>query len=119
MSCRFMRPVLTLTLLLLGGGAFAANEPTSGAAPPAAGSAKISKVNSPAKKPKLVDINSASAAQLQTVPGIGAADADRIIKERPYPTKAHLVTKNILTYEAYVAMKDKIVAIPKAQPKRL
>ncbi len=68
------------------------------------------------RKAKPVDINRASAAQLKTVPGIGDAEAERIIKGRPYPTKAHLVTEKILTYEAYVAMKDRLVAIPIGRP---
>lgn len=79
--------------------------------------ASQSKANPHSKKPKLVDINRASAAQLKTVPGIGDAEAEMIIKGRPYPTKAHLVTENVLTFEAYVALKDRIVAIPVNRPK--
>lgn len=69
------------------------------------------------KKPKPVDINRASAAQLKTVPGIGDAEAERIIKGRPYPTKAHLVTNKILAYETYLALKDRLVAMPIGRPK--
>lgn len=117
MSRRIMRTILTVTLLLLSGFAVAATEASASAASPVAGSTRTSKANPPAKKPKPVDINSAGAAQLKTIPGIGADEADRIIKGRPYPTRSHLVTKNILTYEAYLAIKDKIVAIPKPMPK--
>jgi len=69
------------------------------------------------KKPKLVEINSATAAQLKTVPGIGDAEAERIIKNRPYMTRSHLVTKNVLSYEAYLALKDRITVIPPELPK--
>jgi len=71
----------------------------------------------PAKKPKPVEINSATAAQLKTIPGIGDAEAQRIIINRPYMTRSHLVTKNVLSYEAYLAVKDRIIAIPPEPPK--
>lgn len=75
------------------------------------------KAAAPTKKPKLVEINSATAAQLKTVPGIGDAEAERIIKNRPYMTRSHLVTKNVLSYEAYLALKDRITVIPPELPK--
>jgi hypothetical protein len=72
----------------------------------------------PAAKPKKrVDINSATAEQLKSVPGIGDAEAEKIIKGRPYPTRSHLVVREVLTYDQYMALKDAIVAVPPADPK--
>lgn len=65
---------------------------------------------------KPVDINSASRAQLMTLPGIGGAEADRIIAARPYPSKAKLVADKVLTQDIYAGLKGRIVAVQKAQP---
>jgi hypothetical protein len=66
---------------------------------------------------KLVDINSASRAELMTLPGISAADADRIIASRPYLSKAELVTKNVLGEGPYVSVRRHVVAVQKNPPK--
>ncbi len=56
----------------------------------------------------LLDVNSATKAQLDALPMIGSARADAIIKGRPYRTKTEL--SKILPSNAYDAIKDKIVA---------
>ncbi|MBX3724154.1 MAG: helix-hairpin-helix domain-containing protein [Turneriella sp.] len=58
----------------------------------------------------LVDINSASAADLQKLKGVGPAISAKIIAGRPYKGKDDLVKKKILSKPAYNAIKDKIVA---------
>jgi hypothetical protein len=63
-----------------------------------------------------VDINSASKAQLMTLPGIGEAEAKKIIAGRPFRSKARLVADNILPQAAYDALKGRIVAVQKTQP---
>ena len=65
---------------------------------------------------KPLDINSASRAQLMMLPGIGGAEADRIIAARPYPSKAKLLADKVLSDETYRALKGRIVALPKATP---
>lgn len=62
------------------------------------------------KPAKLVDINSASRAELKTLQGVGDAEAARIVAGRPYLSKAELVTKNVLPEGVYVALKNQIVA---------
>lgn len=59
---------------------------------------------------KLVDINSAGKAELMKLPGIGEAEADKIIAGRPYPTKARLATNNIVSMEVYEKLKKRVIA---------
>ena len=75
----------------------------------------------PGKKPpaaplKLVDINSASLKQLKTLPGIGDAEAKKIIAHRPYLTKTELVSKGVLPTGPFLSLKRQVVAMP---PKKL
>jgi len=58
----------------------------------------------------LIDINSASAAELKTIPGIGDAYSAAIIKGRPYANKAQLNSRGILPAGVYAKIKDKIIA---------
>lgn len=63
-------------------------------------------------KVKLVDINSASKAELKKLPGIDDAAVARIIAGRPYGSKAWLVTHDVITREVYDGLRTLVMAKP-------
>jgi competence protein ComEA len=71
--------------------------------------AKSDKAATSAKKEPL-DINSASAEDLKTIPGIGDAYAKKIVDGRPYKRKDELVQKKVVPQATYDKIKDQIIA---------
>ena len=82
--------------------------PIAKAVPAASAPAAAAKKHQPPVKP--VDINSASKAQLAKLPGLSAADAQRVIAGRPYLTKAHLVTHKVISEAQYRGIEGQIYA---------
>ena len=58
----------------------------------------------------LLDINTATAAELKALPGMGDAYAQRVIAGRPYTAKNQLTTRGILPAAEYQQIKDQIIA---------
>jgi DNA uptake protein ComE-like DNA-binding protein len=59
---------------------------------------------------KLVNLNAATREELMKLPGISAVEADKIIAARPYGSKGMLVSKNVLSTEQAMQIKDLVEA---------
>jgi competence protein ComEA len=111
----FLATALTLGLLTASPSTAQTSQPaakTDKMAPAPKADSKMAPATSkmaPAKS-ELLDINSASAEELDALPGVGKAYSAAIIKGRPYKGKDELVQKHIVPQKTYDGMKDKIVA---------
>jgi len=72
-------------------------------------------VSQPAKA-AIIDINTATKAELSALPGIGDVYSQKIIDGRPYAKKDQLKSKKIIPGATYDKIKDKIIA--KQAPKK-
>ena len=89
---------------------------TMAPAMPAAPKAPDPASHSTASVPKagLVDINTATAAELKGLPGVSDADSAKIIQARPYGDTNQLVSRHVVSEATYDKIKDHVVA---KQPK--
>lgn len=67
------------------------------------------------QKQKLIDINSATDAELKAIPGLDDAFIAKIVANRPYANKSQLVSRKVLPESVYEKVKFQIIA---KQPKR-
>lgn len=105
---RVLSTVLSITLGLLVALSIAGAQTAPASKAPA-----TSQAAKPA--PDLIDLNSATKEQLQSLPGIGAAYSQKIVDGRPYKSKTDLVQKKIVPQATY----DKIAKLVIAkQPKK-
>lgn len=100
-----LRPSLIALLAL----AFAASAALAAASQPAPKPSGL--------KPQPIDINSADLVELQTLPGIGKAEAVRIVAARPYRSKTRLLEANVLNEAQFDAVNRHVVANQKSLPK--
>jgi competence protein ComEA len=104
---RTMKSKMTWLLLLLLAVALNVFPAMSRPGGQAAGSSK-STAAAPARA--LVDINTATKAQLDALPGIGAVYSQKIMDGRPYARKDELTRKKIIPAATYAKIKDLIIA---------
>lgn len=58
----------------------------------------------------LVNLNTASASELDSLPGIGAVRAQAIIDNRPYSSPQELLSRKVIPQSVYEKIKDKVIA---------
>jgi DNA uptake protein ComE-like DNA-binding protein len=72
--------------------------------------AKSTAAPAAAKSGALLDLNSASIADLKALPGIGDAYSKKIVDGRPYARKDQLVSRSIVPQATYDKIKDMVIA---------
>jgi DNA uptake protein ComE-like DNA-binding protein len=95
---------------MIGGALIAA--PTIAAPIPSGGPTPAAARASSTPTQYYVDLNSASRKELMTLPGVDAAQADRIVTGRPYLSKTDLVTKDVLPLGPFLSLRRLVVALP-------
>ncbi|MEO7362407.1 MAG: helix-hairpin-helix domain-containing protein [Gemmatimonadaceae bacterium] len=85
-----------------------AKQPPATVAKPATKAVAAAQV--PSANRVYVDINHATVKELKNIPGIGDANAAKIIAGRPYANKSQLVSKKIINANLYETIQGMIIA---------
>ncbi len=110
------RALILMIALLFAAGIVPPTDVCAQSAPAKAEKTDAKAAKSGDKKHALLDINTAPASELETLPGIGEAYSKKIAENRPYKRKDELVKKNIVPQATYDKIKDHIIA--KQGPKK-
>jgi DNA uptake protein ComE-like DNA-binding protein len=79
------------------------------------GQAKTSRPGSAPAPEARVDINHASLAELEKIPGMTTTWAARVVRFRPYRTKLDLMEKGVVNSQVYDRIKGLVIAHQKQQ----
>jgi competence protein ComEA len=74
------------------------------------GTSGTSSASSAKSSATLVDLNSASKAELMKLPGIGDKISDKIIAGRPWANKSQLVSKGVVNQATYDKISKQVIA---------
>ena len=107
---------MRLSLMAVTGAALIAASAIAAPTPPSGPALADARAGVPTAQ-HYVDLNSANRKELMTLPGIDAAQADRIVANRPYLSKTDLVTKDVLPLGPFLSLKYRVVAMPPATSK--
>ena len=107
---RYLATIGLSMLLALPAGAQTTSPSKSPSSPAATAPSATGKPTGKSQAGQLVDINSASAEELDRLPGVGPARAKAIIANRPYNGKDDLTQRKIIPPNVYSQIKDKIIA---------
>jgi competence protein ComEA len=108
---RYLAAMGLIMLLTTPVGAQTPSPPKSPSPPAAAAPSPTEKATGKSEQGGgLIDINSASAEELDKLPGVGPARAKAIIEHRPYHGKDDLTNKKIIPENVYNEIKDRIIA---------
>jgi competence protein ComEA len=104
------RTIVPLAVLALGALLVSPALAGTQTAPPATHSKSPAVAHSTAPAAELVDINTATEAQLAALPGIGETYARKIVAGRPYKEKSDLVHRKIVPESVYEKFSAKVIA---------
>jgi competence protein ComEA len=104
---RTLMPLAALALgALLAAPALAGTQATAPATHPKSHPA----IHAATPSAELLDLNTATEAQLAALPGVGEAYAKKIVEGRPYKRKDELVDRKIVPESTYKQFSDKVIA---------
>jgi len=105
---RTRKVITVVSFVALSAGSSIAQTPSNQVAKGPAPKASASNSTTKTTTASLVDLNTASKQALMTLPGITETNAQKIIENRPYKSKADLTQKKVISPDAYAKIEARI-----------